>query len=135
MKVEGGCYCGKVRYEAVGEPMLRAQCHCRPCQYFSGGAANMFMLMPPAGFRYTSGAPRQFMRDDLESAVTREFCGDCGTQLLTRRPGLRAVILKAGTFDDPGQFGMAQMAINTSDKQAFNCIQDGLPTFAGLPPR
>jgi hypothetical protein len=135
MKVEGGCYCGRVRYQAVGEPMLRAQCHCRPCQYFSGGAANMFMLMPPEGFEYTSGAPRQFARDDLERAVTREFCGDCGTHLLNRRPGLRAIILKAGTFDDPSLFGMAQMAINTRDKQAFNCIEEGLPTFEELPPR
>ncbi|HME83649.1 MAG TPA: GFA family protein, partial [Roseiarcus sp.] len=115
MKIEGGCYCGKIRYEAVGEPMLRAQCHCRPCAYFSGGAANMFMLMPPEGFRYTAGAPRRFKRDDLELAVTREFCGVCGTHLLNRRPRLRAVILKAGTFDDPSQFGMAQMAINTRD--------------------
>ncbi|MBV8104284.1 MAG: GFA family protein [Hyphomicrobiales bacterium] len=115
--------------------MLRAQCHCRPCAYFSGGAANMFMLMPPEGFRYTAGAPGQFKRDDLERAVTREFCGDCGTHLLTRRPGLRAVILKAGTFDDPSQFGMAQMAINTRDRQAFNCIAEGLPTFEELPPR
>ncbi len=135
MKLQGGCYCRKVRYEAVGEPLLRAECHCRPCQYFSGGAANMFMLMPPEGFRYTSGAPRQFKRDDLERAVTREFCGDCGTQLSTRRPGLHAIILKAGTFDDPSQFGAPQMAINTSDRQAFNCIQEGLPTFEGLPPR
>src|SRR5271168_5062377 len=95
MKIEGGCYCGKVRFQAVGEPMLRAQCHCRPCQYFSGGAANMFMLMPPEGFAYTSGAPRQFKRDDLEGAVTREFCGDCGTHILTRSPAVPAIILKA----------------------------------------
>jgi hypothetical protein len=135
MKLEGGCYCRKVRYEAAGEPMLRAQCHRRPCQYFSGGAANMFMLMPPEGFRYTSGAPRQFKRDDLERAVTREFCEDCGTHLIRRRPGLRAIILKAGTLDDPSLFGAAQMAINTSDRQAFNCIQEGLPTCEGLPPR
>ena len=135
MKLEGGCYCGEIRYEAVGAPALKAQCHCRPCQFFSGGAANIFMLMPREGFRYTRGTPRRFKRSDLEHAVTREFCGDCGTHLTTLRPGLNAVVLKAGTLDDPAQFGEAQMAINTSDKQAFNHIHDGLPAFEELPPR
>jgi hypothetical protein len=135
MKLEGGCYCGEIRYEAAGKPMLRAQCHCRPCQYFSGGAANMFMLTPPEGFQYTRGTPHRFKRDDLERAVTREFCAHCGTHLVTRRPDLHAIILKAGTLDDPSQFGASQMAINTSDRQAFNCIPEGLPTFEGLPPR
>jgi hypothetical protein len=32
MKLEDGCYCRKVRYVAEGEPMLKAQCHCRKCQ-------------------------------------------------------------------------------------------------------
>lgn len=135
MKLEGGCYCGKLRYSAEGEPKLRAQCHCRECQYFSGGAPNMFLLMPPDGFRYTRGEPRQFMRSDLENAVTREFCAECGTHIATRRPGLPAVILKAGTLDDPGLFGGPQMAIYTIDRQAFHQIQEGLPTFERLPPR
>lgn len=135
MKVEGGCYCKKVRYEAEGEPRLRAECLCRPCQYFSGGGPNFFMVMPPDGFRYTGGQPRAFKRDDLANAVTREFCGDCGTHLLTRRPGLPFIILKVGTLDDPGRFGEAQMAINASDRQAFHCLPDGLPTFDGMPPR
>ena len=88
MKFEGGCYCRKIRYVAEGEPRLKAQCHCRECQYITGGAPNMFMLMAPQGFCYTSGEPRKFARSDIESPVTREFCGECGTHLTTRRPGL-----------------------------------------------
>src|SRR5215212_8072233 len=80
MKLEGGCYCGKVRYVAEGEPMMKAQCHCRECQYITGGSTNMFLLMPVAGFKYTGQAPKQFSRADLERAVTREFCAECGTQ-------------------------------------------------------
>lgn len=135
MKLEGGCYCGAVRYAAEGAPMLKAQCHCRECQYFSGGAPNMFMLMPPEGFAYTKGAPKQFKRSDLEGAVTREFCAECGTHLITRRPGLPAIIVKVGTLDDPARFGQPKAAIFTVDKQAFHHIPDGLPAFERLPPR
>lgn len=135
MKFEGGCYCGKIRYVAEGEPRLKAQCHCRECQYISGGAPNMFMLVEPQGFRYTSGEPRKFSRSDLERPVTREFCGECGTHLATRRPGLPQIILKVGTLDDPGLFGTPQMAIYTIDKQPFHSIPPGLPTFERLPPR
>ncbi len=133
MQLDGGCYCGSLRYMAEGTPILKAQCHCRECQYFSGGAPNMFLLMPPEGFRYSKGAPKQFTRSDLERAVTREFCADCGTHIATRRPGLAAVILKVGTLDDPAQFGASQMAIYTIDKQAFHHIPDGLPRFERLP--
>ena len=135
MKFEGGCYCGKIRYVAEGEPRLKAQCHCRECQYISGGAPNMFMLVAPQGFRYTSGEPRKFSRSDLESPVTREFCGECGTHLTTQRPGLPLVILKVGTLDNPSLFGTPQMAIYTVDKQPFHVIPDGLQAFERLPPR
>ena len=135
MKLEGGCYCGAVRYVAEGEPKLKAQCHCRECQYISGGSPNMFMLMPQDGFRFTKGAPRQFSRADIEGAVTREFCGECGTHLITRRPGLPAIIIKIGTLDDPALYGSPQMAIYTCDKQAFHAIPSGMPSFEKLPGR
>src|SRR5579883_3609032 len=78
MKLEGGCYCGAVRYAVDGEPVIKAQCHCRECQYISGGAPNMFMIVRPEAFRYTKGQPKQFKRKDLEKPVTREFCAECG---------------------------------------------------------
>ena len=134
MKLEGGCYCGKVRYVAEGEPMLKAQCHCRECQYITGGAPNMFIVMPADGFKYTKGAPKQFTRSDLERPVTREFCPDCGTHMVTR-PQRPVVVVKVGTLDDPKLFGGPQMAIFTIDKQPFHQIPDGLPTFERMPQR
>jgi hypothetical protein len=135
MKLEGGCYCGAVRYVAEGEPMLKAQCHCRECQYISGGAPNMFVLMPPGGFTYTKGTPKQFSRTDLEKPVTREFCAECGTHMVTRPRVTPAIVLKVGTLDDPSLFDGPQMAIYTVDKQAFHQIPEGLPAFERLPQR
>lgn len=133
MKLTGGCYCGNVRYEATGKPMMKAQCHCRECQYLTGGSPNMFLAMPINEFTYTKGAPKLFARSDLEKPVTREFCPECGTHLVTRPQRLPAVILKVGTLDDPTLFGGPDMAIYTVDKQAFHSIPDGLPEFERLP--
>ena len=134
MKLEGGCYCGAVRYVVEGEPMMNGQCHCRECQYISGGSPNMFMAMPAQGFQYTKGQPKQFSRTDLERAVTREFCGECGTHLVTRRPGLPAAIIKVGTLDDPALFA-PKVAIFTVDKQPFHHVPDEMPAFERLPQR
>ncbi|MCC2656938.1 MAG: hypothetical protein K0Q76_2046 [Panacagrimonas sp.] len=133
-KVEGGCYCKAIRYEISVEPMLNLQCHCRECQYISGGNANVCMVIPGDGFKYTQGTPRQFARKDLENPVTREFCGECGTPLLSRSPAIPgAAIIKRGTFDDPKAFGAPQMAIFTIDRQPYQYVPDGMPAFERMP--
>ena len=134
MKIEGGCYCGAVRYRAEGEPLFRGQCHCRECQYIAGGQSNLSMGMPEVRFAYTHGSAKSFRRSDLDNPVTREFCPDCGTHLLSRAPTLPgAVLLKIGTFDDPAIFGGPQMAIFTAEKQSFHHVPEGIPAFEHLP--
>jgi hypothetical protein len=44
-----------------------------------------------------------------------------------------AVLLKVGTFDDPGVFGNPQMVIFTCDKQGFHHVPEGVPAFARTP--
>lgn len=134
MEIAGGCYCGAVRYQATGDALFSGQCHCRECQYASGGHPNVVMGMPEAGFAYTKGAAKEFQRKDLPNPVTREFCAECGTHLLTRSPNLPgAVLIKVGTFDDPSLFAGPQMAIYTVDKQAFHHVPEGIPAFERLP--
>lgn len=135
MITTGGCYCGAMRYEAEGKPKLRAQCHCRECQYFSGGGPNYFLLIPPENFRYTKGTPQRFTRSYIENAVTREFCPQCGTHLATRRQDMPEVILKAGTLDRPELFGQPQIAIFTIDRQPFHFIAEEMPAYERMPRR
>jgi hypothetical protein len=134
MNLEGGCYCGAVRYRTEGEPVIKAQCHCRECQYIAGGSPNVTMGMPQAGFAYTKGQPKAFRRSDLPTPVTREFCADCGTHLLSKAPALPGtVLLKVGTLDDPSAFGGPQLVIFTVDKQPFHQQPAGVPSFERMP--
>lgn len=134
MKVTGRCYCGDVKYEVQGDPLLAAQCHCRECQYITGGGPNFFVAMPVETFHYTQGQPKGFQRSDIDNAVTREFCPNCGTHLLTRAGAMpNAVIVKAGTMDDPSLFPTPQMAIFCIDKQAFHAIPENVPQFDRVP--
>ena len=131
--IEGGCYCGALRYQCDSKPVLKAQCHCRECQYISGGGPNYFMAIPLEGFSYIKGEPKKFTRNDIESPRTRDFCENCGTHIATLLPGRPLAIVKVGTLDDPaGVYGGPKMAIFTIDKQPFHCIEEGLPTHERL---
>tara|TARA_R110002096_G_scaffold352480_4_gene545477 strand:- start:298 stop:702 length:405 start_codon:yes stop_codon:yes gene_type:complete len=133
MTITGGCYCGEIRYESKGEPQAMLQCHCRECQYISGGNANLITVLPADGFSFTKGEPKSFTRTDIERPVTRLFCPTCGTSIATKTPNRPdSVIVKVGTLDDPTTF-KSQMAIFTKDKQPFHFIPDGLPTFDKRP--
>lgn len=134
MDFQGGCYCGELRYEAKGNPAFKGACYCRECQFYTGGAQNLVIGLPEAGFSWTKGSPSAFRRSDLDSPVTREFCGACGTQIVSKAPGLPGVVLvKVGTLDDPAAFGAPQMAIFTCDKQAYHQLPDGVPAFDRTP--
>ncbi|RUL71908.1 hypothetical protein EKH80_18590 [Dyella choica] len=133
MKFEGGCYCGALRYVADGEPVLKGECYCRECQYISGGAPQLFLAMPAGTFHYTQGTAKTYSRSDLEHPVTREFCPECGTHLVTRRPDMPLVILKVGTLDEPSLFGGPQVAIYTCDKQIFHHMAEAVPAYEKMP--
>ncbi|MEK9723544.1 MAG: GFA family protein [Rhodospirillaceae bacterium] len=133
MTIEGGCYCGAIRYESTAEPEAALQCHCRECQYITGGYPNAIVVFPQDAFRFTQGTPRKFTRTDHENPVTRFFCPTCGTAIGTRSPRRpSSMIVKVGTLDDPSIFN-PKLAIFTIDKQHFHTIPDGVPAFERLP--
>jgi hypothetical protein len=131
MKFQGGCYCKQVRYEVDGDPAFKAECLCRECQYMTGGGPNFFMMLPATAVKFTQGTPKDFKRTDIPNAVTRQFCPNCGTHLITVANGM--FVLKVGSMDDPSLYGGPQAAIYTCDKQSFHAITPGAREFERLP--
>ena len=86
MSITGRCYCGDVHYKAEGPGFMKFECYCRECRYISGGGPVMGMAVLNEGFEITKGEVKGFTRADIDHAVTRQFCPNCGTRIEAARP-------------------------------------------------
>ncbi|EJL34755.1 hypothetical protein PMI01_01448 [Caulobacter sp. AP07] len=133
-KLEGGCQCGAVRYEITEDLMGVGVCHCRACQYASGGGPNYVALAPKSGFRITKGEPKRFVRAGGSGAdVARVFCAECGTPLWSEA-ALPFLPVKAGSLDDNSTLEPA-VHLWTSAAPPWHPIDPARPAFPENPPR
>jgi len=88
MKIDGGCHCGAITYEAEADPEQVGICHCTDCQKFSGGAFRIGVPVSEAAFKLLSGAPKTYVKT-AESGGKRAqvFCPDCGTHIYSTSIG------------------------------------------------
>ena len=70
MITTGQCYCGSLKYEIAAQAEAAFQCHCRECQYITGGNPNIVMAFSKDSFRYIEGNPKKFARADLDTPVS-----------------------------------------------------------------
>jgi hypothetical protein len=131
----GGCLCGAVRYESAGDPVFSLHCHCRDCQRSSGTAYVAAMRVPASGFRVTEGVPKRYVStSEAGNAVTRAFCGDCGSPLyiqVSTRPDI--VGLRVGSLDDPSEF-RPEAHIFVKSAQPWDHMDPDLPKHQAYPP-
>jgi hypothetical protein len=81
MRVDGGCHCGKITYEADIDPDKAGLCHCTDCQTLTSSAFSLFVPVPREKFRLR-GEPRVYVKT-AESGNRRAqaFCPECGTRI------------------------------------------------------
>lgn len=98
----GGCRCGNVRYECTAEPIATLHCHCRDCQYASGGAFATVLLVPAAAVKLLRGELTTYdVKGESGGTVSRRFCPTCGTPVFSGLSSGPLQVIKAGTLDDP----------------------------------
>ena len=88
----GGCLCGAVRYQTIGEPFKSGLCHCADCRKVTGSSFLAYADWLPEKFSFTG---------DVQTFDGRSFCPKCGSRLFSLRADQSEVYL--GTLDDaPG---------------------------------
>ena len=101
MKVDGGCHCRAIRYEAEIDPDEVLICHCTDCQTLSGSAFRTIAVTRPNTFRLLAGTPKVYeKRADSGNVRQQTFCADCGSPVYSA-PGdgsTTVVVLRVGTL-------------------------------------
>jgi hypothetical protein len=96
--VEGGCFCGAVRFRLNGIPTDVGHCHCRMCQRASGALFLAWATVDRGDFAVTAGTPRWFRSS---AGAQRGFCGGCGTNLFFANDGADDIDVTIGALDEP----------------------------------
>jgi hypothetical protein len=102
LPIQGGCYCGQIRYEVTAEPKIATMCHCESCRKLVGAQSVAWVTSPKGGFAFSHSDPARF---GSSPPVMPTFCGRYGTSLTyenEHRPD--EIDVTTGSLDNPEDF-------------------------------
>jgi hypothetical protein len=128
---KGSCLCGAVAYEIEAPLGAIVYCHCQRCRKAGGSAFATNVVVPASGFRYTRRDTLKAFRTD--AAVTREFCGNCGSAILSKRDAQPDIVrVRVGTLDTALE-SSPSAHIFVGSKAEWYEIRDELPQHTERP--
>ena len=135
-KWTGGCLCGAIRYEVNGDPVRVANCHCDDCRKATGSSFATNAFFKEEDVVVLQGSPKSYQHTaDSGSTMTKQFCGDCGSQLFGFSSGGAGVKnIKVGTIDDASGI-RPQINVFTSKALEFTHLSEDTEHFERGRPR
>jgi hypothetical protein len=128
---QGGCYCGRIRYEVTGTPFNESNCHCSICRRTTGAPFVTWFSVRPSEFRLLSGEPARFRSS---AKATRSFCAHCGTQLMFQGDDSPDEVDVTTCSLDHLEHVPPTDHIHTSSKVLWIHLSDGLPQHPEVRP-
>lgn len=126
--IEGGCFCGAVRFRASAAPTQSMICHCASCRRASAAPAVAWITFDKAAFALTAGELSVYRSTP---PVRRGFCGACGTPLTYEHDSRAGEIdVTTVSLDDAGAFPPTYHA-RLGEDLAWVKFGDGLPAYRG----
>lgn len=99
----GGCQCGQLRYQFLGEPRALYVCHCRECQKQSASAFGISVIVDSKAFKLLQGKPQSWSRPtDSGKRLDCYFCPNCGSRVWHGdKDKAPTISVKGGSLDQP----------------------------------
>lgn len=131
--LKGGCLCGNVTYETDAEPQVVGHCHCVDCRKTSGTGHGTHVGLPEAALRVKGEMKFYDHPADSGHVVSRGFCGNCGSAILSRNSAMTGMaFVRASSLDDPNSV-TPQMIVYASRAPTWDKMDPALPSFAEMP--
>ena len=127
--LEGGCFCGAVRYEIDGSLGRASACHCSRCRKAFSGASSAYAEIPVGSKLSWAIGEDQLIQYTSGKGWGLAFCRICGSTLCGIFEGkVHGVTL--GTVDgDPGV--RIEMHTFVGSKAPWDQIGGSAPQFEG----
>lgn len=122
-RAQGGCMCGRFRYEAIGAPDATLLCHCESCRKHTGAPVVALAGYATDQVKWTSGDPPRYASS---ANVGRAFCPSCGTPMTWEGDGFAEILI--ATMDAPERFA-PQMHIHHGEHFEWIETADTLPRY------
>jgi hypothetical protein len=131
--LEGGCLCSAVRYQTTTQPMMVGNCYCIDCRKSSGTTHCTHAMVPDTAFSAAGTIKFHDRPADSGNIVSRGFCPECGSAILSRNSGMPGMtFIRVSSLDDPGAVE-PQMTVYANRAPAWAPLDKSKPVFAEMP--
>jgi hypothetical protein len=131
--LKGSCLCGKVTYAIQGELGDGYFCHCQRCRKAGGSVFAANARIAKEQFKLLTGH-EVFKRHHVQATdVSRWFCGDCGSPIISERVNPPVMAVRLGTLDTPLSTSPIKGHIFVGSKAEWLEIHDDLPQHMERP--
>ncbi len=132
MAIDGGCLCGRVRYQCAAESG-GGHCHCIDCRKTSGTGHGSHMIVAEDEFALEGTVTFYEKPADSGNLIRRAFCAECGSPIYSTNLGMPGLVfVRASSLDDPNLF-KPQMVVYANRAAHWDVMDPALPRFDGMP--
>ena len=131
--ITGHCLCGAVQCQANVAPIATVNCHCTDCRRVTGSVYGTVLYFERSDVTITGALGSFEHKSDRGSALTKQFCAVCGSQVFVMNGAYPTWIgIRAGCIDQTSNI-QPQRNVFVESKVETTPMDPSLPAIRRMP--